>query len=71
MLFGVVFFKPKNLHCSQLPWVSEDDGLFSPEFIERRRAALEAFINKISGHPLAQKERSLHMFLQVCFACVE
>lgn len=25
---------------------------------------LEVFINKIAGHPLAQNERCLHMFLQ-------
>ena len=27
---------------------------------------LAGFINKIAGHPLAQNERCLHMFLQVC-----
>lgn len=30
----------------------------------RRVAGLEVFINKIAGHPLAQNERCLHMFLQ-------
>ncbi len=50
----------------QLPWVSEDAGMFAPGFIEERRTALEQFINKIAGHPLAQKEKCLHMFLQVC-----
>ena len=38
--------------------------MFAADFIEERRAALETFINKIAGHPLAQKEKSLHMFLQ-------
>eukprot|EP00127_Corallochytrium_limacisporum_P003282 Clim_evm131s147 gene=Clim_evmTU131s147 len=42
----------------------KDEGLFDPEFIERRRRALEVFLNKIAGHPLAQNERALHMFLQ-------
>jgi hypothetical protein len=39
--------------------------MFAPDFIEERRTALEQFINKIAGHPLAQKEKCLHMFLQV------
>ena len=41
-----------------------DDGIFEEEFIEDRRKGLEVFINKIAGHPLAQNERCLHMFLQ-------
>lgn len=41
-----------------------DDGLFEESFIEERRKGLENFINKIAGHPLAQNERCLHMFLQ-------
>lgn len=41
-----------------------DDGLFEEAFIEERRKGLEGFINKIAGHPLAQNERCLHMFLQ-------
>ncbi|CAI4225270.1 unnamed protein product [Auanema sp. JU1783] len=47
----------------QMPFRS-DDGIFEEEFIERRRKALEVFINKVAGHPLAQNERSLHIFLQ-------
>ncbi|XP_038213908.1 sorting nexin-12 [Zerene cesonia] len=47
----------------QLPFRS-DDGIFEEEFIEDRRKGLEVFINKIAGHPLAQNERCLHMFLQ-------
>lgn len=47
----------------QLPFRS-DDGLFEDEFIEERRAGLEAFVNKVAGHPLAQNEKCLHMFLQ-------
>ena len=43
-------------------------GIFEEDFIEERRAGLEGFINKIAGHPLAQNERCLHMFLQVCSA---
>jgi sorting nexin-3/12 len=46
----------------QLPFRS-DDGLFDDEFIEDRRKGLEEFINKVAGHPLAQNERCLHMFL--------
>lgn len=41
-----------------------DDGIFEEEFIEDRKKGLEIFINKIAGHPLAQNERCLHMFLQ-------
>ncbi|KAM9331651.1 sorting nexin-12-like isoform 2-T2 [Pholidichthys leucotaenia] len=41
-----------------------DDGIFDESFIEERRAGLELFINRIAGHPLAQNERCLHMFLQ-------
>jgi len=40
-----------------------DDGIFEEEFIEERRKGLEQFINKVSGHPLAQNEKCLHMFL--------
>lgn len=47
----------------QFPFRS-DDGLFEENFIEDRRKGLEAFINKVAGHPLAQNERCLHMFLQ-------
>ncbi|KAK5983685.1 putative the phosphoinositide binding phox similarity domain of sorting nexin 3 [Trichostrongylus colubriformis] len=47
----------------QLPFRS-DDGIFEEEFIENRRKGLEVFINKVAGHPLAQNERSLHIFLQ-------
>ncbi|XP_034033970.1 sorting nexin-12 isoform X2 [Thalassophryne amazonica] len=47
----------------QLPFRG-DDGLFDESFIEERRVGLEQFINKIAGHPLAQNERCLHMFLQ-------
>uniref|UniRef100_H2ZNJ0 Sorting nexin-3 n=1 Tax=Ciona savignyi TaxID=51511 RepID=H2ZNJ0_CIOSA len=47
----------------QLPF-RNDDGLFTESFIEERRKGLEIFINKVSGHPLAQNERCLHMFLQ-------
>jgi len=41
-----------------------DDGLFEEDFVEDRRKGLEQFINKVAGHPLAQNERCLHMFLQ-------
>jgi len=41
-----------------------DEGLFEEDFIEDRRKGLEQFINKLAGHPLAQNERCLHMFLQ-------
>nr|CAG4648337.1 EOG090X0GN3 [Moina brachiata]SVE93335.1 EOG090X0GN3 [Moina brachiata] len=47
----------------QLPF-RNDDGIYDEDFIEDRRKALEQFINKIAGHPLAQNERCLHMFLQ-------
>ena len=38
--------------------------MFEDEFIEARRVGLESFINKVAGHPLAQNEKCLHMFLQ-------
>ena len=44
--------------------LSQDDGIFEEDFIEERRKGLEGFINKVAGHPLAQNERCLHMFLQ-------
>lgn len=47
----------------QIPFRS-DDGLFEEDFVEDRRKGLETFINKVAGHPLAQNERCLHMFLQ-------
>uniref|UniRef100_A0A1I7T4F1 Sorting nexin-3 n=1 Tax=Caenorhabditis tropicalis TaxID=1561998 RepID=A0A1I7T4F1_9PELO len=54
---------PGKSYKRQLPFRS-DDGIFEEEFIENRRKALELFINKVAGHPLAQNERSLHIFLQ-------
>ncbi|XP_062510641.1 sorting nexin-12-like [Corticium candelabrum] len=47
----------------QLPFRG-DDGLFNDDFIEDRRKGLEQFIAKVAGHPLAQNERCLHVFLQ-------
>ncbi|XP_065559911.1 sorting nexin-12-like [Artemia franciscana] len=45
-----------------LPFRS-DEGIYEEDFIEERRKNLEVFINKVAGHPLAQNERCLHMFL--------
>jgi len=47
----------------QLPFRS-DDGIYEEEFIDERRRGLEVFINKVAGHPLAQNEKCLHMFVQ-------
>lgn len=47
----------------QLPFRG-DDGIYEDDFIEERRQGLEAFVNKVAGHPLAQNERCLHIFLQ-------
>jgi len=47
----------------QLPF-RNDEGIYDDEFIEDRRKGLEQFVNKVAGHPLAQNERCLHMFLQ-------
>ncbi|XP_064810759.1 sorting nexin-12 isoform X1 [Oncorhynchus masou masou] len=47
----------------QLPFRG-DEGIFEESFIEERRVGLEQFINRLAGHPLAQNERCLHMFLQ-------
>lgn len=67
-LFGghhkiVVPVLPGKAWKRQMPFRG-DDGLFDENFIEERRKGLESFINKIAGHPLAQNERCLHMFLQ-------
>ena len=53
---------PSKAITRQLPFRS-DDGIFEERFIEDRRSGLEAFINSITAHPLAQNERCLHMFL--------
>lgn len=53
---------PTKAWNRQLPFRG-DEGLFEDEFIEERRAGLEQFVNKVAGHPLAQNERCLHMFL--------
>ncbi|XP_048766237.1 sorting nexin-12-like isoform X1 [Ostrea edulis] len=47
----------------QLPF-RNDEGIFDDDFIEDRRKGLEQFINRVAGHPLAQNEKCLHMFLQ-------
>lgn len=47
----------------QLPFRG-DDGIYDDSFVEERRQSLEQFLNKVAGHPLAQNERCLHMFLQ-------
>ena len=47
----------------ELKPVSFLPGIFEEEFIEERRQGIESFINKIAGHPLAQNEKCLHMFL--------
>jgi len=54
---------PSKALKRQLPFRG-DDGIFEEDFIEDRRSGLESFINKVAGHPLAQNERCLHMFLQ-------
>lgn len=54
---------PSKALGRQMPWVSEENGIFAEDFIEERRVALEEFLNKVAGHPLAQKEKCLHMFL--------
>jgi len=48
----------------QLPFFGDGEGIFGDKFIEDRRQKLEVFINKVAGHPLAQNEKCLHMFLQ-------
>ncbi|XP_030627386.1 sorting nexin-3 isoform X2 [Chanos chanos] len=54
---------PGKALMRQLPFRG-DDGIFDDTFIEERRQGLEQFLNKVAGHPLAQNERCLHMFLQ-------
>merc|ERR1711874_61036 len=54
---------PGKAFTKQLPFISSDDGIFEPEFIEERRLGLEEFLNKVAGHPLVQGERCLHIFL--------
>ncbi|UJR37411.1 hypothetical protein I4U23_030115 [Adineta vaga] len=56
---------PSKAWKRQMPaFFRRDDGIFEDEFIDERRKGLEQFINKVAGHPLAQNERSLHVFLQ-------
>eukprot|EP00041_Stephanoeca_diplocostata_P021973 m.520662 g.520662 ORF g.520662 m.520662 type:complete len:155 (+) comp21953_c0_seq8:174-638(+) len=55
---------PGKALSRQMPWTAEKDGMFAEDFIEERRQGLEEFINRVAGHPLAQKEKCLHMFLQ-------
>ncbi|KAI2652059.1 Sorting nexin-3 [Labeo rohita] len=50
---------PGKALIRQLPFRG-DDGIFDDSFIEERRQGLE----QVAGHPLAQNERCLHMFLQ-------
>nr|XP_012422674.1 PREDICTED: sorting nexin-3-like isoform X2 [Odobenus rosmarus divergens] len=54
---------PGKAFLRQLPFRG-DEGIFDDNFIEERKQGLEQFINKVAGHPLAQNERCLHMFLQ-------
>merc|ERR1712107_427319 len=44
---------PSKALKRQMPFRA-DDGIYEEGFIEDRRSALEAFINKIAGHPLAR-----------------
>jgi len=53
---------PEKAWHRQLPF-QKNNTLFQEDFIEERRRGLEAFINKIAAHPLAQNERALHVFL--------
>eukprot|EP00053_Salpingoeca_punica_P006368 m.60399 g.60399 ORF g.60399 m.60399 type:complete len:160 (-) comp13659_c0_seq2:373-852(-) len=55
---------PSKAWRRQLPWINDRESLFDEAFIEQRRQRLEEFLNKIAGHPLAQNEKCLHMFLQ-------
>lgn len=57
---------PGKALSKMLPFRS-DDGIFEDEFIEERRQGLESFVNRVAGHPLAQNERCVHMFLQEPF----
>jgi len=54
---------PSKAWKRQLPFRS-DEGIYDDDFIEERRKGLEIFVNKIAGHPLAQNEKCLHLFLQ-------
>ncbi|XP_068198254.1 sorting nexin-3 [Antennarius striatus] len=54
---------PGKALLRQIPFQG-NDGIFDEDFIEGRRQGLEQFLNKVAGHPLAQNERCLHMFLQ-------
>jgi sorting nexin-3/12 len=60
---------PSKALKRQMPFRG-DDGIYEEGFIEERRAGLEGFVNKIAGHPLAQNERCLHMFLQVIISII-
>ena len=57
-------FLPGKALFKQIPFLSQDDGIFEDDFIEERRRGLEDFINVIAGHPLVQTEKCLYFFLQ-------
>ena len=63
LLFLFLFFLLKIVNTTASPQLNT--GIYEEDFIEERRSGLEGFVNKIAGHPLAQNERCLHMFLQV------
>ncbi|KAJ0183099.1 hypothetical protein K1T71_001075 [Dendrolimus kikuchii] len=44
--------------------LERDSKVYVSGKLLRKQICLEVFINKIAGHPLAQNERCLHMFLQ-------
>ena len=63
---------PKNIKFGALPSLPGDTmsslfsskGRFEPEFIEKRRAALEEWLNAVAHHSFLRFESALHSFLQ-------
>lgn len=43
--------------------INQGEGVLDQGYVESRRRGLELFINRLAGHPLAQNQKSLHMFL--------
>jgi len=43
--------------------LNQGEGIHDQGYVETRRRGLELFINRLAGHPLAQNQKSLHMFL--------
>ncbi|XP_066907791.1 sorting nexin-4 [Halyomorpha halys] len=53
---------PEKKHS--FPVLGNSNDTFDPDFIDRRRAALETFLHRIASHPIVSKDSMFLMFLQ-------